>query len=158
MVFRFEAFTALLFFVLVTASSAANSATENCWVQAGEKYDVDPWLLYAIGQVESNLNPSAINHNATTKDIGILQINSWWFDKLAEHGITESALYDACTNIFVGAWVLAQSFQAFGVNWEGIGAYNAGTAKSDKAKARRLYYANKVINQYNHNIKTHKNN
>lgn len=137
----------------VYSQNATASNQVNCWVTAGTKYNVDPWLLYSIAQVESNLDPLAINHNEKSEDHGLMQVNSWWILKLRTYGIDKKKLYDPCTNIHVGAWILAQSFQAFGNTWESVGAYNAGTAKTKKAKERRKKYAAKVYKQYMANIK-----
>jgi len=38
----------------------AGAVFANCFVEAGKYYGVNPWLLYAIAKVESNLNPLAI--------------------------------------------------------------------------------------------------
>jgi len=47
-------------------------------------------------------------------------------------------LIDACTNTFIGAWILADNIFRMGYRWEAIGAYNA----RNPAKAAR--YARKV--------------
>src|SRR5690554_1746595 len=90
----------------------------NCWADAGMRYQVDPWLLYAIAEQESGLNPLAVNraNSDKSRDIGLMQINSFWFEELERHGISEESLFDPCTNIYVGAWVLSQSIRVFGNN------------------------------------------
>jgi soluble lytic murein transglycosylase-like protein len=110
-----------------------------CWELAGNMYAVNPDLLYAIAKTESGLNPNAINRNKNKSyDVGIMQINSMWFSKLQKYGISEQQLFDPCTNIQVGAWILAQNMNRLGNSWNAVGAYNSG--KSD----RRLGYALKV--------------
>jgi soluble lytic murein transglycosylase-like protein len=111
-----------------------------CWEDAAARYGVNPYVLYAIAKTESNLNPSAINRsNANgTYDIGLMQINSGWLPTLRKHGIDEAQLWDACTNIQVGAWVLAQNMRRMGNSWEAVGAYNARDAQL------RIKYALKV--------------
>ncbi len=111
-------------------AGALSTAASACWEQAGRQYGVAPQLLYAIAQAESGVNPRAIGRNAGgSYDLGLMQVNSSHLPKLRSFGITEPQLFDPCTNIRVGAWILAQSFYRHGVSWEGVGAYNAGCSK-----------------------------
>jgi len=135
---------------LVLCVGTPTLASENCWVSAGDRYGVDPWLLYSIAHVESSHRPDATNLNEgragrePTEDVGIMQINSWWLPRLAEYGIGRDTLFDPCINIYVGAWILAQSLQLFEDLWEGVGAYNAGTGRTENASRLRRKYAEKV--------------
>jgi soluble lytic murein transglycosylase-like protein len=111
-----------------------------CWQEAAQRYGVDAALLYAIARTESGLNEGALNHNANgSTDIGLMQINSSWLPRLQRYGIDAVALMDPCTNIHVGAWVLAQNLRALGANWEAVGAYNAHSSHKRIAYAWKVY-------------------
>ena len=99
-----------------------------CWEDAANRYQVSSALLYAIARTESGLNPQAIGRNTNgSRDIGLMQINSAWLPTLASHGIGERDLYEPCTNIHVGAWILAGNVSRLGYTWEAVGAYNAAS-------------------------------
>lgn len=124
---------------LAASLSLASIPAHACWEEAATWYRVNPYLLYAIAKTESGLNPSAINRNKNgSYDIGLMQINSSWLPTLRKYGVEEKDLYDACTSIQVGAWILAQNMQRMGVTWEAVGAYNA------RDPAKRIKYALKV--------------
>lgn len=120
--------------VFVTALPA-----QACWDDAATRYQVSSALLYAIARTESGLNPQAIGHNRNgSRDLGLMQINSTWLPTLATHGITERDLFEPCTNIHVGAWILAGNVSRLGYTWEAVGAYNAASP------ALRRAYIDKV--------------
>lgn len=122
-----------------------------CWDQAGAYYGVDPWLLFAVAKVESSFNPNAINKNndkSKSTDYGLMQINTFWLPHIAKYGISKEHLFDPCTSIFVGAWIMKANIDRFGYNIDGIGAYN-----SPHNLPIRRNYGNKVIKAYHEVIR-----
>ncbi len=108
--------------------ASAVQPAQACWEEAATRYQVSSQLLHAIARTESALNPQAVGRNRNgSRDIGLMQINSWWLPKLAQYGIHEQDLFDPCTSIHVGAWILAQNVARHGYTWEAVGAYNATT-------------------------------
>ena len=134
-----------LFLLLLVIS---HSVFANCWDKAASYYHVDPYLLYAIANVESGMNPNAIGQNNDgTRDVGLTQINSSHFSELERKGINEYRLItEPCTSIMVGASILSGMINIYGYNWEAVGAYNAGLKKENFAQ--RMVYARKVWNKY----------
>lgn len=118
-----------------------------CWDEAAQRYHINPRLLYAIAKCESDIRPEAVNrsHRARTGtyDIGLMQINSSHLQQLSAYGIGEQQLHDACTNIQVGAWILADKIHRHGLSWDAVGAYNAACTelKGNDCLAARSRYA-----------------
>lgn len=126
-------------FTLVLVLCAALPA-QACWDEAAARYQVDGALLYAIAQTESGMNPLALGRNRNgSRDIGLMQINSAWLPTLATYGISERDLYQPCTSIHVGAWVLAGNFHRLGYTWDAVGAYNAASPDLRLAYARKVH-------------------
>ena len=126
----------------------SHGALANCWDKAAHYYHVDPYLLYAIANVESGMNPHAIGQNRDgSYDVGLMQINSSHFSELERSGIDEYRLItEPCTSIMVGASILSNMIKVYGYNWEAVGAYNAGLKKENFPQ--RMVYARKVWSTY----------
>lgn len=127
--------------VPVGAAAVQANGLDSCLASAAETFEQPQHLLRAILMVESGGNCSAIgptNSNGT-RDIGCMQINSAWLPLLqTKFGITEADLMDPCTNVHVGAWILAKNVRTHGLTWRAVGAYNATT------ESKRIAYSWKV--------------
>lgn len=139
------------FVITLFLFSFANGANANCWVHAGNRYEIDPWLLIAISKTESQLNQNSFNKNKDGSwDYGLMQINSSHMKTLEQMGIGVNELAEPCQQIMVGAWLLAKNIKKYGKTWNAVGAYNVGCAKLDKDECarRRTIYVNKVKSAY----------
>jgi soluble lytic murein transglycosylase-like protein len=119
-----------LFVVLSTliCALAIGPASAACWVEAASTHRVDPILLKAIAWNESRGRPNAIGPALpdNNRALGVMQINTIHLRVLQQHGISRQALFEPCTNIRVGAWVLADCIGRFGEVWRAVGCYYAG--------------------------------
>ena len=127
---------ALILIILAAHSVAANvnheidltSEIAACIAASAHQYGLDPLLLLAVKYVETaDRTDTPIRYNTNgTWDIGLMQINTVWKDTLSGYGIDYNDLEVPCTNIAVGAWILAGGIKRKGL-WKGIGAYHSNT-------------------------------
>lgn len=110
------------------AGNAGPTPYDACFSSVGSYYGINPLLLKAIARQESSMNPKAVGQNTNgTRDLGLMQINTTHLKKLAASGITAGHLMDACTNIAVGGWILADAVRRFGMSWKAVGVYHSPT-------------------------------
>ena len=136
-----------IFLVGVTAFYLSNSFAqikpehEVCFDKASARYSIDKKILKAIAKTESGFQERIVSrpNSNSNVDIGMMQINSSWLPTLKQYGISERHLLNACTNIYVGAWILANNFVSHGRTWRAIGAYNSPTFSNQAIYARKVY-------------------
>ncbi len=115
-------------------------------------------LVEAIARQESGLNPLAVNIAgksycpATQEeakqliqkaiatgqpfDVGMMQINSWWMDRL---GLDPFSLLDPATNQRWGKWILAEEIARHGLNWKAVGKYHSPDPERGRKYAWLVY-------------------
>lgn len=116
-------------------------------------------LLASIAVKESSLNPWAVNIAgkgyaaknkvealALTKnsqggsyDIGLMQINSWWYPRL---GVTDEEIIDPGLNVFVGSLILKDCMDNHPSLVSAISCYHSGNGNDG------LAYAEGVIQEW----------
>jgi soluble lytic murein transglycosylase-like protein len=136
----------------VEASPAA------CFRQAAERHNIPVELLIAVAEAESGLSPFAMNRGGsailprdreeaeriltrigaerTTFDVGIMQVNRWWFEK---YGEPYRKGLDVCFNVDFGARILAMAIKDHGFTWEAVGSYHSPTGWRKAAYAQRIF-------------------
>lgn len=119
---------------------------------AAAEFGIDPALMYAICQVESQCKPSAINHNDGTKkqkEQGIVSKSHGMFQlKLSTaKGLgfkgTAKQLQIPATNIWYAAKYLNHLYRRYNNTLHVISAYNAGSYTT-----KNKTYVNKVLEKY----------
>jgi soluble lytic murein transglycosylase-like protein len=126
----------LLAFPALTFAQA--TAFDECFTGAATRYTINKSLLVAIARTESQMNPNAQSpkNKDGSYDIGLMQVNSTWLPTLKQYGLSKADLLSACTNIYVGAWIMANNISRHGATWNAVGAYNATTMSK-----REIYVA-----------------
>lgn len=125
--------------MMLLAVSVPAMANEQCINGAAAYYGIPAELVRAIAKWESRMNPFEINVNKGSVDIGVMQINSSWLPKLAQYGVSMRDLFDVCTNIYWGTWILAGEVARYGLTWKAVGAYNAVSPHKQASYAWKIY-------------------
>lgn len=113
-----------------------------CVAAAARYHGVNPWVLRAILQVESDFNPRALSRNANgTVDVGMAQINSIHFAELGRWGIAPGNLMDGCVATYVAAWHLSKQIRKYGNSWFGVASYHSASPCQNSRYAGLLWNA-----------------
>ncbi len=146
---KISSIQATLIAISLLATNAVNASSvkqipnpyPTCFDSAAKRVGVSPLLLSSLGCVESKFNANAINraNKNGSSDYGLMQINSAELPRLAQKGIGVEQLMEPCTNIQIGAEVLAQKIKSKGDTWRAIGAYNAASEKKRQGYAWKVY-------------------
>lgn len=145
----------LFFLCIIARESYANY--DICYSQAANKYGIPEVILRILSFIESNNNPYAININGTSYylkdevsareiikdnlhknvDIGLMQINSWWFKR---YDYERELGLDACWNIHMGAYILSYEYKRHGNDiWQAIAHYHSPKEKYQKRYVTKVY-------------------
>lgn len=93
------------------------------------RYNIDPYLVFAIIKAESNFNPKAVSRKSAK---GLMQITdktgAWGAEKTKIENFDTDDLYDPEININIGCWYLSNLMKEFNGNIDlVIAAYNGGS-------------------------------
>lgn len=120
---------------------------------AAQHYNIHEEILSAVLGVEGGRTGMKKRNSNGSYDMGPMQINSRWLPELRRRGIGEHEVtYDYCTNILVGAWILARELRgagAPGINtaeyWQAVGRYNSRTPYFNSMYAVRVWHRAKYM-------------
>lgn len=128
--------------VLLLHPALAAMPDGQCFADASSRFGhKNPDLLRALALQESSGKCQSRHprNRDGSYDIGCMGINSSWLPVLRKKFcITEQDLYEPCTNVHVGAWVLADNVRRHGDNWRAVGAYNARSEHKRRAYAWKI--------------------
>lgn len=106
----------------------------SCAIKAGKYYDVSPYLVQTVLQIEGGVKGSKVRNSNGTYDYGPMQINTIWIkelERLENIKVKEQDLInDVCYNIHIGTWILSSRIsEVNGDVWRGLGNYHSKTRK-----------------------------
>lgn len=90
-------------------------------LDACDELDLNPSLGFALAWNESQFDPKAVNHNPTTVDRGLFQLNSRTFSRLDRRTV-----FDPRTNAVLGLSYYKKALEKLGTEEKALGYYNAG--------------------------------
>lgn len=123
----------------LAALLASAPAAADCIDDAARYQGVHPHVLRAIAYHESRMKPETVNHNKnSTRDIGLMGINTVHGGELSRYGIGPDRLFDPCVNAYVGAWLLRRKVDKYGATWKAVAAYHSETPEIGEAYMRRI--------------------
>lgn len=100
------------------------TAFEGLIQEAAQKHDLDPKLIKAVIQTESNFNPNAVSRAGAKGLMQIMDFNS------RAMGVKDP--FDPAQNVDAGARILRGQLNHFGDLSKAIAAYNAGGPTVDR--------------------------
>ncbi|MCD6047028.1 MAG: trbN [Gammaproteobacteria bacterium] len=98
----------------------------SCINEAAYEYHVPAKLIIAVLNVEQGKVGMANRNKNGTYDLGPMQINTSWWPKLSQYGISQwDVQNNPCINIKVGAWILSKNIADQSNLLIGIGNYHS---------------------------------
>lgn len=119
---------------------------DNLIIKYSKSYNLDPYLVSAIINVESRYKPNAVSYRDAK---GLMQITpttgKWAAEKIGIKNFNENMLFEIDTNIRIGCWYLNNLKQEFSSEEPETGivlmlaAYNGGSGNVRKWLGNKKY-------------------
>lgn len=114
--------------------------------EIGETLDVDPYLILAVIEAESQYNPDAHGNGA----VGLMQlIPSCHKNTMAKYGYSKDDLFDPYKNIQIGAEYLSSLTHKYDDISFALVCYNKGEGGALSSGVKSTKYSEHVLNIYN---------
>jgi soluble lytic murein transglycosylase-like protein len=121
----------------------------NCINEAAYEYHVPAKLIISVLNIERGKIGQAVRNKNGTYDLGPMQINTSWWPKLYAYRVTpQQVLYDGCTNVKVGTWILGKEIAEGGNLYNGIGNYHSHTVNFNQSYTDKVRFRYTVLSKF----------
>ncbi|MFC5550198.1 lytic transglycosylase domain-containing protein [Massilia aerilata] len=125
--------------IVIAALSVYETARADCFDDAAQYHQVNPWILRAIAAQETGFKPNTVARNSNnTIDLGMFGVNSVHLAELAQYGVSQADLMDGCKAAFIAGWHLGKQVRKFGNSWVAVGSYHSTTPRYRDEYAARI--------------------
>lgn len=130
-----------------------NDTPIDCINHVVRTYHVPAPVILSIMKNEGGRNGKAVLNKNGTYDLGVMQVNETWLPKIVRYGYTREDLqYNACKNVSVAGWIIAQHLAKSDSIWKGIANYHSKTPSHNKKYRDSLYENYQKISMIIHDI------
>jgi hypothetical protein len=119
--------------------TSINGVGIECIYTAAAVYRVEPAIIASVLSVENGRVGTASKNKDGSYDLGVMQINTVWLDKLSQCGYSRHEIqYNACSNVWIGTWILSLKIHKNKNFWAGVGDYNSSHLPQNKAYQQKV--------------------
>lgn len=125
--------------------AAHEQVIDKCSVYAGHVFNVHPFILKAIAEVEGGKIGTIRKNTNGSLDLGVMQINTINLKRINKRFPSvdwRKLAYSPCISIGVAAWILSKEMARVADFWKGVGNYHSRTPRFRNiylAKVKRAY-------------------
>jgi soluble lytic murein transglycosylase len=103
---------------------------------SSEKYEIDPFLIYAVMKAESKFNPHALSRKGAKGLMQMMDTTGAWIAEITQlEGYSSDQLFAPQVNIELATWYISRLLKQYDGDVEMmLMAYNAGSGNVSKWK------------------------